>query len=282
MKAAYLWGHNLATHSISLMLHDQFGKRNVTQIPAEDLKDADLSRFDLLLLPGSVGETSPYPQILTPEVAPKLFNEAVYNNGLMLWTDCSATYEMTRIIQFTSSKGELITRNGLGIYDADSLGPYSGQAIAPSLTERFQDVVIKRIFYNSTQRKNCEADICYGNGPAIYLSDKELRNPDVNVIARYGTTENSPVAAMTKKFGKGLLISLGVLVQISPDHMMGTPSDERAAKHRRALFNHLSEADHLRQHFLGTLMHHVHTHYNSLKTARTATPSVQERHVHHT
>ena len=124
-----------------------------------------------------------------------------------------------------------------------------------------------------------------GTGRPCFLSDKELQNPDVNVVARYGTTERSPAAAVTKKFGNGLIISLGVLVQISPAHMEGTPSDERAAKHRKILFNHLSKADHLREDFLGTLMHHVHTHYNSLKVSKdittTTTPSVQERHANY-
>lgn len=264
MKAAYLTGKDLAVHSIDQMLSDRYGRNNVTALDASSLAEADLSRFDMLLMPGCVDEVSPYPTIMTPAAIGNLKNAV--ERGLFLWTDCAASYDAMRDIEFLSSTREIRRRNGLGFYDGVAKGPIDGHAIAPSPEDRFVDVVIRRIFYNCANDDNHSADICYGNGPGLHLSEQERNNPNTTIIARYGDHDTAPAAAISKKIGQGMVLSLGVLVQIAPNHLHGNPADENLARHRTAMFNHLSGAETQRQHFLNTLFSIVDNHKLSRHT----------------
>lgn len=266
MKVAYLTGKDLAVHSIDRMLRDQYGSENVTSIDARDLGNADLSRHDMLLMPGCVDEISPYPQIMTHEATANLKRSV--DNGLFLWTDCAASYDAMREIEFLSSKNELKRRAGLGFYDGLGKGPVEGHAIAPSKEDRFADVVIRRIFYTCANDCAHSADICYGNGPGIHLSEQELNNPDTKIIARYGHDDTFPAAAVAKKIGNGMVLSLGVLVQIAPSHLEGNPANENMARHRTAMFNHLSGAEAQRRHFLNSLFAIVEDHQTSRRLER--------------
>ena len=266
MKVAYLTGYDLSVHSIDWMLKDQYGHRNVTSINADDLALADLSQFDMLVLPGCAGEVSPYPDIMTPDAIANMMTSV--EHGMILWTDCAATYDVMSEIEFLSSKNERKTRQGLGLYKGMGKGPIEGPAIAPSPEDRFVDTVIRQIFYNCANDCNHTADLCYGNGPGIYLSDEEMSNPDTRIIARYGHDDTFPAAAVTKKIGKGMILSLGVLVQIAPEHLRGNPTDENIARHRTAIFNHLSGADLQRKHFLDMLFRMVEDHHITRYTAR--------------
>lgn len=261
MKVAYLTGKDLAVHSIDWMLREQYGRENVSAIDAGQFGNVDLLRYDMLVMPGCVDEISPYPQIMTEAAITNL--EQSVKNGLFLWTDCAATYDVMRDIEFLSSTREVKRRNGIGFYDAIGKGPVDGHAIAPSAEDRFVDVVIRRIFYTCANDCSHSADICYGNGPGIHLSTHELGNPDTKIIARYGDSDTSPAAAVSKKIGDGMILSLGVLVQIAPSHLQGNPADENMARHRTAMFNHLSGAEAQRQHFLNSLFAIVEDHHNS-------------------
>lgn len=259
MKVAYLNGEHLAITSIRLMLQECFGKDNVLEIPFENLNTIHEQDIDLLVLPGVTGETSPYPKHMG-EAERESLRRAITENGLILWTDCAATYLMCNKIEYKSSTGEEKTMPGLGLIDGVARGPVAGNAIAPSQEDRFRDVVIRRINYKGERT----ADVCYGNGPGLFLSDEERNNHDVEIIGHYTDVADAPVAAMTKRVGQGRLISLGVLVQISPEHMDGHLTNENHERHRKALFNHLNTCNDQRLDFLNVLLSYVQSHLRML------------------
>lgn len=279
MKVAYLSGQRLATASVKPMLEDLFGRAQTSAIPCETLGQIDLNEIDLLFLPGTVGEISPYSEILTPAAIDNL-TRAIFDRGLIIWSDCAATYHMCRAVEYHASTGELRHRQGLGLIDASAKGPIKGQAVAPSLQDRFADVVIQRVRYTGDNNLEHYADICYGNGPGLHLDAAELSNPDVEVLAWYHGTEQDTAAAVAKKLGRGLVMSLGVLVQISPDHLAGKFTHPALERHREALFNHLSGANHTRKHFLDRVLARINNHYANLRNSGTTAPFLlQTRHA---
>lgn len=270
MKAAYLMSADplFIVYESSMMLKAEFGKKNVDPVWLEELHRSDLSDCDLLFLPGIPGEVSPYPDIMTPQVKAMLFNEV--RRGMILWTDCAATYEMMTDMEFHASSGEIKQRKGLGWIDGMARGPVSGHAIAPAPSDRFQHVTLKEIFYR-VRGEQRSAWAGYGNGPGLILSDEERRNPDVQIIGRYGPDDSSPAAAVTKKIGHGLLMSLGVLIQMEPASIQGQPTlpsrdvRDTAAQHRTKILEKLQETDPSRRAFLNHLMEIVRTHYQGVQ-----------------
>lgn len=259
MKAAYLSGHHLATTSIRMMLEECFGKQNVYEHSFDEIDYIHERDYDLLVLPGIAGEHSPYPSRMGEKEKLSL-KQAVEEKGMILWTDCAATYLMCNNIEYHASNGDCKKIQGLGFIDGVARGPVSGETIAPDPHNRFRDVVIKRVQYNTDKT----ADICYGNGPGLFLSDTERNSEMVDVIGWYHNVDGAPVAAMSKRIGHGLLISLGVLVQIGPSHIQGPPlSDSNDERHRSALFNHLSTHDEQRMDFLNILLNTAMLHYQS-------------------
>ncbi|PZP54421.1 MAG: hypothetical protein DI586_10000 [Micavibrio aeruginosavorus] len=279
MKVLFLTGYDLAVHSLDWMLKDEYGPRNVSSINADDLGDTDLSDFNMLVFPGCVGEVSPYPKFMTPKAIQNVRNNI--EHGLVLWTDCGGTYEVNADINFTNSDGILKERKGLGFIDGLARGPVEGPAIAPSKQDRFLDVIIKRVFHRAANNNTNTVDICYGNGPGIHLTEAEKNNPDVRIIAYYGDDETSPVAALSKKIGKGLILSFGVLVQIAPAHLQGDfPTSSKAYRHRRVLREHLTHADEQRKILLTDVFNIANTHMEQVKPQRNITQySLDLRHA---
>jgi len=261
MKIAYLTGPYLATTSIRMMLHEEWGPDQVYELRSIDLAATDLSQFDLLVFPGSVGEVSPYPGILREQEMENVMG--ALNNGLIVWTDCSATYYMLNDIRYLTSTGEEKTRTGLGLIGGTALGPVEGQAITPQDDHRFSEVVLRRISFRDDGGHRL-ADVCYGNGPGIHLSEDELANPNTYVLARYDGAEHAPAAGVAKRIGRGLLVSLGVLVQIAPHHMRGRFAEAAAEQHRAEMFSHLSRVDDHRRSFLYLVFNTIRAHYHSL------------------
>ena len=263
MKVAYLTGPTLAVSSIRIMLMEQFGRSNVHEIRSGILAAVDLTQYDMLVLPGSTGETSPYPDILGELEIANIF-EAVEESGLVLWTDCSATYYMLNDIEYISSMGLKKTRLGLGRVDGKARGPVKGKGLEPSQNSRFAEVIARPVTYN-IGGKTGTAEVCYGNGPGLYLSAEERANPAVNILATYSDAPDTPVAALTKKMGIGLLVNFGVLIQIAPEHLTGHFSEKNAEEHRRYLFNRLSYYDDSRREFLSLVFRMIRNHCKSLK-----------------
>lgn len=263
MKVAYLTGPTLAVSSIRIMLMEQFGKSNVHEIRSSILSAIDLTQYDMLVLPGSTGEVSPYPDILGELEIANIF-EAVEENGLVLWTDCSATYYMLNDIEYISSMGLKKTRLGLGRVDGKARGPVLGKGLEPSENARYAEVIARPVSYDIAGKTGI-AEICYGNGPGLYLSAEERANPAVTVLATYADAPDAPVAALTKKTGRGLLVNFGVLIQIAPDHINGRFNNREAEEHRRYLFNRLSYSDEHRCEFLALVFRMIRNHCKSLK-----------------
>lgn len=267
MKVAYLSDQIFSTSESSMMLNERFGAKNVMPVTIEELAYTDLSGDDLLFLPGIPGEKSPYPKILTPQITARLMKEV--ERGMIIWTDCAATYEMLPRMKFHTSSGKIMRRKGsFGWIDGRADGPVEGSALPSSPDNRFQHVTLRQVFYMAGGEQRM-AWAAYGNGPGITLSEEELRNPDVNVIGRYGPDDTSPIATMSKKIGKGMLLSLGVLVQIAPYHASAPPEgarhDETVLAHRATIHRALTEHDHLRLAYLDHLIELVKTHYKSLE-----------------
>ncbi len=235
MKAAYLKNQAFATTSIELMLCEVFGAVNVQPLSLSDLRPSALKQTDLLILPGIAGEVSPYPQMLPPNKADMLLKTAE-DHGMTIWTDCAATYWSAREISYLGSDGKKRGRSGLGWIDAVAAGPLPGKALAADKNFRYADTTTVAIEYYKGG-ETLRTDICYGNSPALYLNEDEARNPDIEILARFDETPDKPVAAMTKTLGHGMLVSLGVLPQIKPAHLIGRQQDFAAEKHRRDLFN---------------------------------------------
>ena len=261
MKVAYIHQENLSSYSLMLMLNEAFGKRNVTAISGKRFSVTDLSPYDMLVLPGTATEENPYFDLFLPQDVTYLRKQV--EEGMIIWTDCAATYHVCDYIQYTDSDLNPKSQRGLNWIEATGAGPVSGRALPRSASSKFMDVATQRIIYDGHT-----AEICYGNGPGLHLSPSETLNPSVKIIARYKDVENNPVAALTKRIGRGLLISTGVLVQIAPDEMKEALPYPEAEAHRRSLFNKLVQVEPQRLHFRDYLINEARQHYRGLRTGR--------------
>ena len=271
MKVAYLTGKSFATSSNGPALCRAFNACNVRTISANDLDPAELKEIDFLMLPGITGETSPYPSILPPEKARILYEKI--EDGLIVMAECAAFYWTANHIHYNASDGRKLERQGLGWIDGVARGP-SGKGIAPNDEFRYADTTTTMIeFYDG--RETCYTPICISNGPALYLSDTEEKNPDVTITSRFVNEIGKPVATMTKMIGNGMLVGMGVLPHIQAEQLGGKRLNPGFERHRVELFNAISAHEEKIIRFEKLIFDQIKSHHSTLQSQSGEMPYVR-------
>jgi glutamine amidotransferase-like uncharacterized protein len=266
LKVACLTGHRLAARALLEELHSTFGGNNVFTLRPHHLKPDILRDYDLLVLPGIVGEDSPYPDIFTPHRAAHL--KQALQNGLIIWAECAPTYYMFGHFEYLARDGGLKTKPGLGLIEGKAIGPAYKHLTRGSgtLTHRLSDIVLAGLSYEGEEGGEKIAHIFNINGPVLLP-----KNASTKIIARYADLEGTPAAGVVQKIGKGMIIGLGFHPGFSAGHLQGKFSNPDEENHRRTLFERAATHDSARKDLLSTLINTVHTHARGVPYAAEPT-----------
>jgi glutamine amidotransferase-like uncharacterized protein len=261
LKVACLTGQHISSDSLLKELETTFGEENVHEIRSHHLHANTLKSYDLLALPGIIGEKSPYPHILTPQRASHL--KQVLRDGLIVWSECAATHQMFDYFEHLRKNGELVREKGLGLIKGLSIGPaFKHLTRDPETAHRYSDIVLARLSYTKAGGMERLAHIFNINGPALYPE-----SADTGIIARYADIEGTPAAGVVQKIGKGLIVALAVHPAFSSHHLpcdLRLKTDEE--EHLSTLFEKASAHDRARLDFFSALLDTVHSHAKGLHT----------------
>jgi glutamine amidotransferase-like uncharacterized protein len=166
------------------------------------------------VLPGIVGEHSPYKELLGKEGNQRIRNY-VKNGGVFIGF-CAGAYYACQSIYYRTPWGITKSQNpGLNFFNATAQGPIANQGRKAEENDRWSDVTLTFIEYEDENGTLQKSGVCYGNGPALTnIKDKELK-----IIANYSKVPGKPVAMASKQIGKGLAIFVGVHPEISSEHV---------------------------------------------------------------
>lgn len=265
MKVAYFYHQDIASSALRLMLIERFGMHNVVALDVVNFKPRDLKGIKLLVLPGVSGEKSPWPDFLPPDKA-EILSKTAEDTGMVLWTDCAVSYWSAQEIKYHASNNTILTKKGLGWIDAVAIGPVIGKGMEYIPQYTYSDITTVAIDYYDVARIPHSTRIPYGNSPSFYLSEQEKANPNVDVFAHFTDHADKPAAALTKKMGTGLLVSLGVLPQLKPN-LLAQPglklSKATTAQelHRHELFNEAARNEKGIFHFENVIMDRINRHF---------------------
>ena len=221
MRIGYLTDQRLGVHSAAKMLSRLFGEANVCALKNTDITKSSIQDFQLIFLPGAIGEEGICDELMSPEQRDLVFSE-VSENGLPLWTDCMWTYRICDETRYEFRNGQHQTWQGYGWVHGDSEGP----AIRSGHTEDIQLADIT--FYNPEQVERFQIG-CH-NGPGLIVNRND---PHIKIIADYQGLKRDYVAALTQKTGRGLIMAQGVLPQVTFDHAQGFNHDPVREAHRK-------------------------------------------------
>lgn len=204
----------LASYGLDESLTFLFPQRAILQIGPEHLNKMDLRNFSLLVLPGSIGEDSPYPQIFD-HLKVRHIEETVKEKGLNVLTLCAATYYLFDHISFRCRDGRLKQIKGIGIVKGRADGPaYRSIIHARDHKEPDRDIVLAQLRLNHSHW-HTHSRIVDINGPALHISPAESLT---KTFLRYADIGGQPAAGFVKKIGKGTLTALSVHPEIPLTH----------------------------------------------------------------
>lgn len=178
-----------------------FPQAEVVSVYPQHLRSHVLKNYDLLVMPGIVGEDSPYPEILPLHKADQIL-ECMESHGLILWTSCAATYYCFEKLVYLRRNGQTKTLNGLGIIKGVAEGPaYRHLTRDDFRRSAHRDRVLAELELSDQSRIFRALDI---NGPSLYPHEDKL----VDSFLRYSNVPNQPVAGFTKDVGNGMILGL--------------------------------------------------------------------------
>lgn len=208
IRIACLSGQGLYFHDLIFMLHGLFMGCPVTPINHHHLTKSHLSAYNLLVLPGIVGEESPYPDLI-PQNKKSLLQELV-EEGLIIWGECAAAYYMLSSMEYRCRNGAHKKKKGLGLVEGEAIGPaYRHKTRAHQGLPATNDIVLARLQRSEGGSLVRAFDI---NGPALYPEDHK----DTRVFLRYADITSHPAAGFTHSMGLGLLMGVSIHPEIAP------------------------------------------------------------------
>ncbi len=212
MKIAILDSQQIAGYEIKkLALPIMFPDATIISIRPEHISPLELAKFDLLYLPGIIGENSPYPDLL-PKSKGDIIDQAVKENGLVLWTECAPTYYLMENYTYLGSGGEVKERTGLGIIKGKANGPAFAQITrnaqtrlnnnSDKLAQKFRHHVVAEISCSISGQDLYHAiDV---NGPELSPS---LDNLPFCEVFRYASLPHQPICGVIQERGQGLVMA---------------------------------------------------------------------------
>lgn len=208
----------VAAGSVVDSFNGSFRNTDIKLAHAKDIKHNPLtldSNTLAFVLPGIVGEHSPYKDLLGKEGNQRI-RRYVEEGGVFIGF-CAGAYYACKTISYRTPWG--ITKSqrpGLDFFNATAKGPLSHKGQQFIDNDRWSDVTVVQIEYKDGKDMKRKAGICYGNGPAL----ANIKDSDIDVIARYTKIPERPVAMASRRIGKGLAIFVGVHPEISSAHVL--------------------------------------------------------------
>ncbi len=207
MRIAILEAQKIAGYEIEMLaLPLMFPDAEITGIQPKHISPHGLAQYDLLILPGINGLDSPYPDIL-PARKKEVLENAIQNNGLILWTECAATYYLFEEYRFAKANDHIKERYGLGILKGRADGPafaemtHSNPPSSDKFISKFKHHVVADIESSKNHLPYQALDV---NGPALYPSSDNL---PFSEIFKYAGMPKKPICGLIQERGRGLLMA---------------------------------------------------------------------------
>jgi glutamine amidotransferase-like uncharacterized protein len=240
-----------ATGSLMPSLQQTFNAQDykIHRITAQDILGGVLRtpQSGIFILPGIVGEVSPYTAQL-PLLALQEISDFVGRNNNVMLTLCAGSYFIARQTIYVPDHGAPKGRHSLApMFNGVARGPVPGYGRASSNNCQFDDVIAVPVNFKTADGSWDSAKICYGNGPALYPDD--TNHPDIEVLARFADSPGEPVALLRQSFGAGALYMSCVIPDIAYQHIEA----ERGHESARKLMNELKDHETGRQKLWSTL-----------------------------
>jgi glutamine amidotransferase-like uncharacterized protein len=202
-----------AASGLTARLKESFPGYKVDSLPtAAFLRALDNDGGAIAVIPGISGDDCRYTDLMGGEAGHKKLRGYVERGGILL-TVCAGSYFITRKTEWTPHWGPAKERtNHSALFNAVARGPVGAgrQAAAPGT---YNDCTVTAVEYRGADGRWRDADIAYGNGPALYPDDTQ----EMDVLARYRDVPGNPIAAAWLKQGKGAVLWLGVLPYLGYD-----------------------------------------------------------------
>ena len=203
--------HKTSSAELIARLRESFPEYRIIEVTPDDIKKKNLLCGDIIafFLPGIIDEDSPYLDELGAEGNAKI-KSYVEDGGVYVGVCAGAYYACTNIVYDPPWREKPKTsRPGLNFFNALARGPVPRYGIHDAIPSWFSDCTVTPVLYRDNKGQQRKITLAYGNGPALYPESAEEFNLDI--IARYADTEGYPIAAASKKTGRGLAIFTGVL-----------------------------------------------------------------------
>jgi glutamine amidotransferase-like uncharacterized protein len=217
LHIACLSYQGLSSYGMEQTMEQMFPSAEVVTVYPQHLLTHVLRNYDLLVMPGIIGEDSPYPEIL-PQLKADEVVSCIEENGLALWTSCAATYYCFEKMLYLKRNGQSKIMKGLGIIKGVASGPaYQNMTRIDFEHSSNHDRVLAELSLINSNAIFRALDI---NGPALYPHAESL----VDSFLRYSNIPDQPVAGFTKKIGNGLILGLSSHPEFTLDHPL-LPTD---------------------------------------------------------
>lgn len=213
LSCAYLDGTGDGSLLLSLngikddLKHHVFQGHHYGPVRSNRLFSGDrLSLYDVVVLPGSAGENSPYPLILNDEAVRKL--KSALEDGLVLITFCAASYYMLDNIFYQTRDGQIKIAKGLGLIEGAAKQAFHSKTRQDGKADLYRDYIEARL---TSPHFDKPIHILNVNGPSFHLSEREKSLTDI--FLNYADIDGA--AGLIKRIGKGMIIALGVHPELS-------------------------------------------------------------------
>lgn len=224
-------------------------KFNLMTVRGGDIRNGILREPDsrLFVLPGIVGEISPYTAQLEAAALKEIHDFVALKPNVML-TVCAGTYFVSRETIYDT--GRMPPRGKISLtpfFNGVAKGPVSTYGRPADTMSDFDDVVIVPVRFKNAQGQWENTQTCYGNGPALYPDD--CNDATIDIMARYADVAGNPAALLRQSFGRGAVYMSCILPEIGYQYIVPRLELSNA----RALMNDLKPHEKGRQKLWNTL-----------------------------
>ncbi len=258
-----------ASSSVIAMMNTYMQPRGIAveTCGGEDVHKGILNQTDVagLVIPGIIGDESAYSGQIGEEGMERITNAVA--KGRFLMTLCAGTYFICRETVYAPSWGEKRERQPARyLFNATATGP-----LEDGLSHVWKDqngrsrLAMAPLTFNGEET----ALIAYGNGPVITPDD--INDPDLEILGRFTKPPGQPVAAFSKRHGRGVIVGLSVLPDIEPLSI--------GNYYRDGILNHVSHVLNFheagRKAFLDHIMAPVLTQIETYRTSEQCPPKIK-------
>ena len=210
LRIAVLSYRGLSGQGIEGALTYMFPAADIISIFPQHIRTPVLKTYDLLILPGINDEDSAYPTLL-PSHKMNILQQAIEQDGLILWTFCAASYYMFEEISYQRRSGIFKQRKGAGLIKGVARHGFNHITRRELPADPWNDYILAGIRITGHDGVLRALNI---NGPT--MEPDEGRESMTETFMRY--TDIRGAAGLIKTIGRGLLIALGVHPELSPVH----------------------------------------------------------------